>query len=323
MKDITLILPVYNVERYILKCLGSIQEQTFKNFDLVLVDDCGQDGSIALATSFLEGTSIDYQVIHNPKNLGIAGARNAGLDAAKGEYVLFIDPDDWIEPAMLETLYRAASSEHADIATCGGREIWEKNGTTGHITIPGKGIYTPEAYLELLFNWKATAYFWLRLFKRELFDDTRFHKDVIFEDFLLFPLLVEKAAKIVQTDDILYNYIRREESITMSKPVNVPGFMEKVKKLEDHFSGKIRIRSLAVYTCNLLYFFIFNIFRYSDNFKKTEADIGSIRAYISFPKLFGIRSAMKPVMWCFLLLVKTSPHAGYSLFKKWHAARQK
>ena len=170
MKAITLILPVYNVEKYILKCLRSIEAQTFKNFDLVLVDDRGSDQAIPLAESFLSNTDLHYTIVRNPQNLGIAETRNAGLAAATGQFILFVDPDDWIEPAMLQELYEAAVKHNADIATCGGLEIWEKDGTSGQITIPSKGVYDAATYLELLFNWKTTAYFWLRLFKRELFE---------------------------------------------------------------------------------------------------------------------------------------------------------
>jgi len=323
MKAITLILPVYNVAQYILKCLHSIHAQSFRDFNLVLVDDCGHDNSIPLSLSFLAETSIDYQVVHNPKNLGIAETRNAGLAAATGEFILFIDPDDWIEPDMLKILYLAATGNNADIATCGGREIWEKDGNTSQITIPAKGVYAPAAYLELLFNWETTAYFWLRLFRRNLFDGIRFHKDVIFEDFLLFPQLVEKANKVVQTDDILYNYIRRNESITLSRPVNVPGFMKKMEELEQHFQGKTAIRSLVKYNYTLLYFFIFNLFRYSDTFSKAKTDIAIISKYMKVAKLLQIRSATRPVIWYFLLLVKVNAAAGYFLFKKWHRRERK
>jgi len=289
----------------------------------VLVDDRGNDQAIPLASSFLSGTNIDYKIVHNPKNLGIAETRNAGLAAATGQFILFVDPDDWIEPTMLQELYDAAIRHNADIATCGGLEIWEKDGTTNEITIPPKDVYDAAAYLDLLFNWKTTAYFWLRLFKRELFNGIKFHKDVIFEDFLLFPFLVEKAGKIVQTESLLYNYIRRSDSITLSRPVNVPGFIHKMAQLEDYFSNKTNTASLIKYNYTLLYFFIFNLFRYSDTFQKTKDDIRSIQQYITLKNLLRIRSGSKSVIWHFLLLVKINARTGYFLFKRWHTDKKK
>jgi glycosyltransferase involved in cell wall biosynthesis len=321
-KAITLILPVYKVERYILKCLNSINDQTFKDFDVVIVDDRGNDNSISIAQSFLAQTDISYTIVHNKQNLGISETRNAGLAAATADYVLFIDPDDWIENTMLEELYTAVINSGADIVACNGLQIWEKDGTSTIITSLPEGEYTSEAYLKHLLKWETTAYFWLRLFKRSLYAGISFHKDIIFEDFLLFPYLVEKSKKIIQIDSVLYNYIRRNDSITLSKPINVTGFMQHMQMLDAYFKGKVDHTYIIKYNYTLLYFFMFNLFKYTTEYKKIEIDIRAITNYITINNLLKIRKSTTTLIWFVLLVVKLNGRIGYFLFKKWQGYKK-
>ena len=100
MTAVSIILPVYNVEEYITDCINSIKNQTFKNFEIIIVDDETKDKSIEIAESLLETTDIDYKIIHR-KNGGLAAARNSGIRVAKGEYLVFVDSDDIINPQYL------------------------------------------------------------------------------------------------------------------------------------------------------------------------------------------------------------------------------
>ena len=105
-KAFSIIVPVYNVKKYIRQCIESIQNQTFKDFEAIFIDDCGNDDSIKTVEVFAKNDE-RIKIIHHDKNLGLSAARNTGLRAATGEYILCVDSDDWIENDCLEKIYTA------------------------------------------------------------------------------------------------------------------------------------------------------------------------------------------------------------------------
>ena len=119
---VSIVVPVYNAEKYLPKCIDSILNQTFKNFELILVNDGSKDNSLIICE--------DYKVsdrrikVINKKNEGVSIARNIGINSAKGKYIMFIDSDDWIESNMVEKMYDAI--QNSDIAICGSKTV-EKN----------------------------------------------------------------------------------------------------------------------------------------------------------------------------------------------------
>jgi glycosyltransferase involved in cell wall biosynthesis len=318
MKPISVIIPVYNVAAYILKCLESINNQSFKDFCIVIVDDCGQDDSIAIANTFLSKTDIDYTIIRNGRNLGISESRNAGLAATNTEYILFIDPDDWIENTMLEELYNEARNKNADIVCCNAIEFWEKEGI--YKPMPSiSGIYNSEEYLEHVFNGDTTTHMWLRMFKRELFQGIQFTPNVIFEDFLILPYLVEKANSIVHLNKILYTYVQRSNStnLTASKPENVIGFMKQLNTMNIKFNkdtGGKKALYFIKYQYMLLSFLLSRLLKSSLPYKEIKAEINEVRAYIKFTELLKVNSIMPKQAWGLLFLTKTNARiAKFSL----------
>jgi glycosyltransferase involved in cell wall biosynthesis len=125
---ISVIIPVFNVEKYLRRCVDSVLAQTFRDFEIILVDDCSPDASPAIcdeyagkntATTTGSGGGGGVKVMHNPQNKGLSQARKVGLDAAVGDYILFVDSDDWIESNMLELLYNKATDDDLDMVYCG------------------------------------------------------------------------------------------------------------------------------------------------------------------------------------------------------------
>ena len=114
--SISVISPIYNMERLLSKCIDSILAQTFNDFELILIDDGSTDRSGVICDEYATRDS-RIKVIHK-KNEGVSIARQLGIDFAQGEYTIHIDPDDWVEPKMLEELYKKAKSEHADMVIC-------------------------------------------------------------------------------------------------------------------------------------------------------------------------------------------------------------
>ncbi len=212
---VSVIVPVYNVREYLEKCLASLLVQTFPDYEIILVDDGSTDGSAELCDTYAK-TDERIRVFHK-QNGGLSDARNYGILRANGEYVFFIDSDDWIDKDTLQKLYQIARDYHADIAECSYRNIYadgikEETDNTG-LVITGDSVFA----LRNQMNWKYfKSVAWNKLYKRKLFRKEnmypvgRYHED----EFTTHKLFWE-AAHLVYLDQSLYNYNHtRDGSIT-------------------------------------------------------------------------------------------------------------
>ena len=214
---ISVIVPVYNVEKYLPKCVDSILGQTYENLEIILVEDGTKDNSGAICDAYAAKDS-RIRVIHK-ENGGLSSARNAGMDIARGDYFGFVDSDDWIEPKMYETLLNLAEKYHADLV-CGSR--YDVAEATGERTL-GLHHEKEEALssMDLLgrvFTWDGCdSAAWDKLYRRHLFDDIRYPLGMYSEDIAIFYKLMEKANRVALCPEPLYNYHHRENSITTAK----------------------------------------------------------------------------------------------------------
>lgn len=227
---ISIIVPVYNVERYLNRCLDSITQQTYSNLEIILVDDGSTDKSGIICDEYaLKDNRI--KVLHQ-KNAGQSCARNVGLDIALGTFIGFVDSDDWIVPDMFEKMHQNLTENNADISNCG---IMRKNEKTGMekrcapfpfpITGGNQGVH-------LLLENKLTVVPWNKLFKRNIWDNIRFPAGMWFEDELIMPYLFAKASIISYMDEALYNYNERSGSTIHSSFGKAD--MDRLLALEDH-----------------------------------------------------------------------------------------
>ncbi len=214
---ISIIVPVYKVEPYLRKCVDSILAQTYKNLEIILVDDGSPDGCPAICDEYSEKDS-RVRVIHKP-NGGLSDARNAGLEIATGEWLSFIDSDDWIEPSMYETLLKNANIHDAQISVGGVLdELITDNEIIVTKTTAGESVITEtrekiDAISHFLsHSWSA----WDKIYRREVFDGIRYPVGEINEDEAIALHLLDKCDRVVYTNEPFYHYIRRPESITTS-----------------------------------------------------------------------------------------------------------
>lgn len=227
----SIIVPVYNVEKYLDKCLASILRQTFKNFECIIIDDGSPDNSNAIIDKYVKLDQC-FKVIHQ-KNMGLSAARNAGLDIAKGEYVVFVDSDDYIADDYLEKFALKIADTDADIVICGFIEAYkdyEKN-----------KVFAAESTEVIKQNILADvwpSYVWNKCYKKDLFTNIRFPVGKIFEDILTIPKLCLYARKIVCIPDKLYYYNRQNEN---SITANMSS-----EKMYNLFQGHLKNRNLAI-----------------------------------------------------------------------------
>lgn len=213
MPKASVIVPVYNVERYLEKCVNSILAQTEPDFELLLIDDGSTDESGKLCDILAQKDS-RIRVIHQ-ENQGLGGARNTGIEAAQGEWLLFVDSDDWILPQTLEKTLTAALREGGELVVFGLTNVDEAGNETGVLIeeFPkDKGLSAREHRDFLLMAPCACA----KLYRADLFRRTgvRFPPRVWYEDMRTTPKLMIAASRIVFLDWAGYRYLQREGSIT-------------------------------------------------------------------------------------------------------------
>lgn len=207
---ISVIVPVYNVEKYLSKCIESLQNQTYKNLEIILVDDGATDDSGKICDEYAKKDN-RIKVIHK-KNGGLSDARNVGINSANGNYIQFIDSDDYIDLDMIELLYNNVKKYNADISMCSHYILTEEECTaegTNELSVYSR----VEVLKEILLDEKVRSYAWNKLFAKKLFDEIRFPKGKVFEDILTIPKLFEKAEKVVLDDVSKYYYRQRKGSI--------------------------------------------------------------------------------------------------------------
>lgn len=193
---ISVVLPVYDVEPYLRRCMDALINQSLSDIEIIAVNDCSPDNSLSILQEYAEKDR-RVRIINNEKNLKTACARNAGLAAAKGEYLSIIDSDDFIEPDFLERLYELAKSENADIAKGIHREL------------PGNRIIDKNADIQEN-KWNFRWHFWTAIFKRSFLEQYEI-KFVV--DCICFQVqAIHFSNKVSVCSDAVYNYCRREDS---------------------------------------------------------------------------------------------------------------
>lgn len=219
MAEISIIVPVYNCEKYIEKCINSILRQTFSDFELILVDDGSNDSSAKICDDFSQQDS-RIIVIHK-KNGGAASARNCGLDAACGRFVAFVDGDDMIHPKMMEILHTLIERTGVDISACHYQFVAPNE--TVQMPCYGEEIYKQvsiEQCKELISHFDqhcrrvSLISPCMRLCKKEVFDSLRFQEGFIEEDSMILPYILERANQIAKVKIPLYYWTENPNSVT-------------------------------------------------------------------------------------------------------------
>ena len=227
MKKISVIIPVYNSRKELAKCLKSICSQTYRNLEIICIDDGSTDGSAQIIDEFAKKEN-RIKVIHK-SNGGESNARNTGLKMATGEYIAFCDCDDWIDENMYEILGRELADEHIDMAGSG----WYRECNSESLEIKNKLPVSNQAftrgellkYLYMRDSYRGFAYMWNKLYKRHLLEN-RYGKLILFRedlslggDVLYLAEIALNVRKAKYVDRAFYHYYQRQESGCHTKDV--------------------------------------------------------------------------------------------------------
>jgi glycosyltransferase involved in cell wall biosynthesis len=223
---ISIIIPVYNSELFIRRCLNSVIEQTFTDFEVILINDNSSDNSPAICNGYANKDN-RIKVIHNSVNQGSSLSRKIGIDNVSGEYIQFIDSDDWIEKDMLNRLYSAAISNNYDI-------VWSDfyDNDFNYQEEEADNIEKIDMYKRLLdYRSKLTSSLWTKFIKKDILSEINFFKAMQWEDLVITVQLINKSTKIKHLSEALYHHVNNLNSITQSKERKIKGLTDIIENL--------------------------------------------------------------------------------------------
>ena len=206
---VSIIVPIYNVEKFIKRSIDSLINQTYKNIQIICVDDGSTDGSMKILSEYQDERII---IVHK-ENGGISSARNYGFKFVKGDYITFVDSDDWVEPEYIHTLIKQFTRGDIDISCIAFDYAYDDHKKNYEYKMK-KGVVKKNKALTLLCDGKTiTNHVWNKMYRSYLFSDVRFEEGRTFEDIYVMFKLFSKASKVSMVDKVLYHYYMRDDSL--------------------------------------------------------------------------------------------------------------
>ena len=228
---ITIIINVYNGETYIGKCLESIINQTYKNLEILIVNDGSTDDTLNTCKSYKDNR---IRII-NQENMGLSLARNVGIDNAKGEYLYFIDVDDFVDNDVIEYLYNSCKKYNTLMATCKPIDVYNYNAYVKNKKEQIEVISSKDMLKKILLSVDRTVNLWNKLIHKNIFNNIRFENRPINDVAVTYKLALA-TDKIAYSNQIKYYYLRHKDSITVSKQKNVNRSIDKYKVCYERYN---------------------------------------------------------------------------------------
>ena len=214
MPKLSIIVPVYNVEKYLDKCLERILNSTYKDFELIVINDGTKDNSEQIITKYLDNEKYKDKITYISKeNSGLSDTRNLGMSKAKGEYIAFVDSDDYIQTTMYETMMNKALEKNYDIVACDVKLVYEDSDKEKIISSAyEKDLFNKDEIKQTMLTYYPVV--WNKIYKKSLLDGIEFSKGVWYEDMEFNLKVYPRINSIGVVKEPLYNYLQRGNSIT-------------------------------------------------------------------------------------------------------------
>lgn len=244
MIKVSVIVPVYNVEKYLRKCLDSLVNQTLEEIEIIVVNDGSKDDSQTIMEEFQQKFPLKIKIF-SKENGGLSDARNCGLDRAVGAFIGFVDSDDEVSETMFEEMYDLAQKHAAEIVICNLQKVDEHGNVTQKLTqIPNM----PEKIIlkDHFSVFSDLSYFACnKIFRKDLFATKRYKKGVHFEDIQLIPQLVLESKILAQTQNYHYQYLERSDSITKTHTEKGLDILKAIDDVEVVFQNSVYFNKKA------------------------------------------------------------------------------
>lgn len=315
---ISIIIPFYNVQEYISRCISSVKKQTFTDFQCILVDDKSTDNSYNKAIETINGDP-RFSIIRHTENKRQGGARNTGINYAQAPWITFLDSDDLWEPNYLERMYQAALDSQADIIVCQLRKINDQNQISNFRQLSITGLYTNKNQLIDIFLQNPTTC--NKLYRSSIWSSLRFPEKLFQEDLATCFQIVFYAEKVLFIEDPLYLYYQRTNSTSkhfcpqlIEERIAIFKIMKQViaEKLNNDLN-----RTAYIYLNYVVYATLNEIVQYADKnryklIKQTHCQWD--KTYFNLSTIRSIRSKMPFYRWCILYLYKIAPSISFCIF---------
>lgn len=308
MELVSVIIPAYNIKEYLVRCVDSVLNQTYQNIEIILVDDGSTDDTPRLCDIYSEKNT-NIKVIHK-SNGGLSDARNHGIDIAKGEYLMFVDSDDWIAPNMVEELYLYCKRNSLKLTVCECIYVYE-DGNIGKRNLSGEEFILDKkkAFEMLLQDRKFRTNAWNKIYHKSLWENIRFPYGKKYEDVHIMHEIYDKCDKIGFIDSGFYYYFQRKGSIVHQPNLDsfddlIKGSIIRYNYLCKYYHDLIDRASAAVITSVLIVLrnIGVNKIKYS---KKDIAKYSKIVERYKTSDAFNFFSPRTKIDW---LLYKVSPY---------------
>ena len=277
MPYVSVIIPCYNASSYIHKCLKALEEQSFRDFEVILVDDCSTDETISCIERYQENSNLKLRYLRNERNMGPSIARKQGIDVATSKYIAFCDSDDWYESNYLELMVQKADINDADMVFCGYQTVSvkkEKEKTNSHLlpNIPSR------LSVQNVLRFPIDS-LWATMVKRSIIEGITFPDLRNGEDMAILPVLIAKSHSFGVVNQCLYNYLYRENSASMkSNDKVVQALIKSFAYVEANMSDKYEEQLEIIGIRNLIYGGLLSLFKYSYNVGKAKEILSDFEA---------------------------------------------
>ena len=306
---VSVVVPIYKVEKYIHRCVDSILEQEYKNLEIILVNDGSPDRCGEIAECY---KAMDHRikVIHK-ENGGLSDARNHGMKHVSGKYTIFVDSDDWIEKDMVNYMVTCSQKYEADVVQSAFYYAYDDK-----LLLDNRHTSENEAPIimnnnqlmqELVVNEKVKNFAWGKLYKTEIIRDIEFQKDLLFEDVYWAPQVMKRVNTFLLTSKPLYNYYQRDDSIVSNYSIKnldmIKGLRERHIFIEKYYSELINESYKAILQASLMHY---NLLLLKRRLDKKGIYRSELKAYIhknrfQFKKAVGMDKAISRQLYLFLL----------------------
>ena len=302
---VSIIVPVYNAEKYISRLIDSVLAQTFADYELLLLNDGSKDSTVDVIKKYTE--KYDNILLINKENTGVSDTRNVGLNTAKGKYITFIDADDFIDSDMLQKMVYEIEKNDADIV-CSGHYI-DDDGKTTKSSFPSETqiLLHKDAIKEFIEAKDMGIAVWGKLYNKDLLENVYFSKDYRnYEDKLFLYEVLKKAQKVVNIPNVYYHYCMNDDSTThKSFSLNKIKGLDITEKIYFEVSKKYPEFEIIAYANMItLFYYTVNIMLMDDADKKFKVEFNTLIKELKHCNLKKIKCEISKVMYLYLLLLK-------------------
>ncbi len=277
---VSVIVPIYNVEKYIRRCLDSLKNQTMKQIEVIMIDDGSTDESGRIAEDYVIDSWPQFRFIRYDMNRGLSAARNTGIDEARAEWIMFVDSDDWVEPEFCRVPYETVLNDNADMIIFPAQKGRKKDSKAGIVDI--------ETAVRI-----GDSYAWNKLYRKNLFNTIRYPEGRVYEDLAVTHKLVFAAKKIVMIDGVLVHHRYRKNSISQCRSAanKRDGFISAQQRAEDLKSYGCQEMTYAPTLVSYALGFLSRAYPCDDTeYKRAESIVNSVEGIPS------VLSAQKKIM---------------------------